>query len=183
MRRSFLILPLALGLAGCQTKITPPASPPADPDSQLPTATRPVELTEVSVAGLDAAVRENRGKVVLLDVWFLGCGPCLKKFPHIVELHRKYADSGLVVMSVDVLPEELTRKDQVLEFLRKQGAAFPNFIIRDDDKVLDAWTEKYHADMTPATVLFDRDGMWVRTPRGQTVEQLELVVRELIAKY
>jgi hypothetical protein len=36
------------------------------------TAAPAVTLAEVSVAGLEAAIAEQKGKVVLLDVWFLG---------------------------------------------------------------------------------------------------------------
>lgn len=42
------------------------AAPGSDP------ATPAVELKETTVAGLEHAVRSQRGKVVLLDVWFFG---------------------------------------------------------------------------------------------------------------
>jgi hypothetical protein len=59
-RPAALLLVAAFGCGG-----------PADrPLAQTPTAG--VTLAEVSVAGLEAAVAEQKGKVVLLDVWFLG---------------------------------------------------------------------------------------------------------------
>src|SRR4051794_15229857 len=54
-----------------------------------------IDLKQITVAGFEEAVRANKGKVVLVDCWFLACGPCVKKFPHFVELHRKYAPDGL----------------------------------------------------------------------------------------
>jgi thiol-disulfide isomerase/thioredoxin len=39
-----------------------------------------------------------RGKVVLIDFWATWCGPCVTAIPHVQELHKKYADQGLVVI-------------------------------------------------------------------------------------
>jgi hypothetical protein len=41
------------------------------PVATAPPAEGPVELAEVTYKGLDAAVKEQKGKVVLIDVWFL----------------------------------------------------------------------------------------------------------------
>ena len=65
-RHGLLGLSLAGGLlAGCgQTTVsTTSATAPA---------AGTVELTQVTYQGLDAAVKEQRGKVVAIDVWFLG---------------------------------------------------------------------------------------------------------------
>ena len=40
------------------------------------------------------------GKVVLLDFWATWCGPCIASIPKMNELHRKYADKGLVIIGV-----------------------------------------------------------------------------------
>jgi thiol-disulfide isomerase/thioredoxin len=39
-----------------------------------------------------------RGRVVLLDFWATWCGPCVASIPHLIELHQKYADQGLVIV-------------------------------------------------------------------------------------
>ncbi len=45
----------------------------ADPAATVSTpADRPVELVEVSAKGFEQAVQEQKGKVVLVDGWFLG---------------------------------------------------------------------------------------------------------------
>ena len=63
-RRGFLATPavLAAALAGCGDTTQPTRVP----------AVAGVELTEVTYQGLDAAMKEQRGKVVMVDVWFYG---------------------------------------------------------------------------------------------------------------
>src|SRR5690348_13796491 len=39
-------------------------------------------------------------KFTLVDVWATTCGPCKENFPHLVEMHRKYASKGLGVVSL-----------------------------------------------------------------------------------
>jgi hypothetical protein len=63
----WILLPAALaavvGLAGCgQRSATVSQAPAADK----------VELTEATYAGFDQAVKEQKGKVVMIDIWSLG---------------------------------------------------------------------------------------------------------------
>ncbi|WP_197525645.1 TlpA family protein disulfide reductase [Pseudobythopirellula maris] len=41
------------------------------------------------------------GRVVLLDFWNRGCSHCILAMPKIEELHRRYADRGVVVLGVN----------------------------------------------------------------------------------
>src|SRR5262245_44243217 len=84
-------------------------------------------------ADLDAGVAKHKGKVVLVDFWATWCGPCVKKFPHLVELHKKYAEKGLVCVSVsmDEYGDDGDSREKVQKFLKEKGATFPNFLFRD----------------------------------------------------
>ncbi len=173
MRR---LLPFLL-LAGCDSAPVGTARTP----TSGPVQTRPVELVPVSVAGLDAALADLKGKVVLADIWFLGCKPCVKKFPQFVELHNKYADSGLACVSVDMMPGELADQAKVLAFLQVQKARFPNYILSDAAAAVDAWTDRMDVVPTPAYLLFDRAGKRVPLDKEATPEEVEGVVRQLVA--
>lgn len=125
-----------------------------------------VELKEASVADLTQAVAAHKGKVVVIDCWFLGCVPCKKKFPYMVGVHKKLAADGMVFMSLDILTDDLPEKDKVLDFLKKSDAAFPNFIFKDTQATIDKWQEKYEAEAAPALVVFNRKGEWVKVPEA-----------------
>src|SRR5262245_35437856 len=37
-------------------------------------------------------------KFTVVDAWATTCGPCKENFPHLIEMHRKYAKKGLAVI-------------------------------------------------------------------------------------
>lgn len=39
-----------------------------------------------------------RGRVVVIDFWATWCGPCVATIPHLIDLHNKYAEQGLVIV-------------------------------------------------------------------------------------
>lgn len=150
-----------------------------------------VSVKVVKYAGLEEVVNKAKGKVVLVDFWATFCGPCVKKFPHFVALHEKYAEKGLVCVSVSLDdPEE--DMDKVRQFLVKSKATFPNVVIRPtnaEDKLLE---KKFNYDGTlPQMALFARDGSRAWDSNKDTldknltvfVEKLDkLVVAELAKK-
>src|SRR5262249_39682795 len=78
---------------------------------------------------------------------------CKKEFPHLVEMHQKYAGKGVacVPLSVDAAQD----RDAVLKFLQKQKATLANFLLDEPPKV---WQEQFGIYGPPAVFVFDRDG-------------------------
>ena len=48
----------------------------------------------------ETSLSEFRGRVVLLDFWATWCGPCRESIPHLMELHEKFGNKGLVILAV-----------------------------------------------------------------------------------
>jgi len=151
-------------------------------DAAEPKTDQPVELRAVKIAALNEEIAKHKGKVILIDIWFRGCAPCVKRFPKFVDLHRELKNEGLVCISLDVYGEELKTKDKVLEFLKEQGADTINLIVDDDEKTLDVWQAKYDAAATPSYVVFDRKGEWVKTPQPESKENVSMLLKKLLAE-
>ena len=64
-----------------------------------------VALPPLEVAGWFNVARpvrneDLRGKVVLVDCWFVDCPPCRAAMPRLVEFHRRFRDSGLELIGL-----------------------------------------------------------------------------------
>ncbi len=112
-----------------------------------------VGLKVVKYGDLVDAVRAQKGKVVVVDVWATYCLPCKQEFHNLVELNRSEAGRGLVCMSVSV--DAAAKKEAALKFLQSQGAAFANFLLDEDSSL---WTQRWGIETIPTVFVFDREG-------------------------
>ncbi|HKG13819.1 MAG TPA: TlpA disulfide reductase family protein [Pyrinomonadaceae bacterium] len=102
-----------------------------------------------------------RGKVVLIDFWATWCGPCRHTIPKINALHRKYKESGLVVLGLTEFEgsaegRDMTRaeeKEYLRRFRRRQGIGY-GFGVEDGKET----ARSYGVVSIPTTVLIDRKG-------------------------
>ena len=148
-----------------------------------------VDVTEVRAAELEKALKSHKGKVVLIDCWATWCVPCVKGFPHLVERHKKYADKGLVCvsLSLDKLGDEDDyNKEKVLKFLKSKGATFPNFIVAEPRKDEEALLKLIgDTQAIPYMVMFDRTGkkVWASDEKPKLKEeQIDALIEQELAK-
>jgi hypothetical protein len=80
--------------------------------------------------------------------------------PHLVEMHKKYADKGLVVITVSVdPPNDKGMVKAANGFLKKIDSPFRNLLLDESDEV---WSKKLDFNTPPCYYVFDRHGKWVR---------------------
>lgn len=119
----------------------------------------PITLKVVKYEELTEAVRQLRGRVVVVDVWANYCVPCKREFPRLIALQRKYSKSGLTAVSVSLDANADDQRQAALDFLKREGAAFPNFLLDEPHSV---WQAKFKIDGPPLVFLFNRKGELVR---------------------
>ena len=140
---SLFLVPLSLILLAADT---PSAGGPGQQPGEI-------KLEVVKYNQLVEAIKAQRGKVVVVDVWSTLCIPCMKEFPNLIQLQQRYGRNGLVCMSVTI--DELQKQQAALAFLQRQGASIPNFLLDEDPAV---WEEKWDVKSVPIVFVIGRDG-------------------------
>lgn len=121
------------------------------------------------------ALREQHGKVVLIEVWATWCQPCLQTLPRLEQLHAAQRDHGLVALALNAgEPPGIART-----FAQSLGLTLP--IGRFDDNLDLALRVR----ALPSVVLADREGRirrrWHGVKPGE-VDEISAQVVELLAE-
>jgi thiol-disulfide isomerase/thioredoxin len=159
------------------------------PDNATPKRAPLGQSATVSVRVADAdeyraTLEKLRGKVVLVDFWATWCPTCVEQFPHTVEMHRKYAERGLAVVSVSL--DEPEAEPQVRTALSYFNANFDNLLSAYGGgvKAMEAFGL---SGAIPSYRVYDRAGAVHRdftidpqAPRQATPADIEAAIVELL---
>ncbi len=135
-----------------------------DADNQL---REKADFTLADLGGAKWTLKEQRGKVVVLNFWATWCPPCRKEMPDLETLYRQFKDQGLVILAIS--DEDLGK---VRPFISEQKVTYP--ILLDPGRKVN---KLFQIEGIPKTFVYDRNGKLVaqsidmRT-RGQFLEML-----------
>ena len=134
-------------------------------------------LTDIVLKDLDGKevkIADFNGKVVLIDFWATWCGPCKLEIPMLIELQKKYASRGLVILGVDIDEEgnDVVRKFMQTERFdvngQKEAFNYPILVAPH------SLGDKFGVDGYPTSVLISRDGHLAKiTPGLVGLDELE----------
>jgi peroxiredoxin len=106
-------------------------------------------LTELG--GKTWTLKEQRGKVVVLNFWATWCPPCRKEMPDLETLYQQFKDQGLVILAIS---DEDAGK--VRPFIAQQKVTYP--ILLDPGRKVN---ELFQIEGIPKTFVYDRTGKLV----------------------
>jgi thiol-disulfide isomerase/thioredoxin len=112
-----------------------------------------------------------KGKIILLDFWFIGCRPCYVKFPQVQHLHDKFAINDLVEIYAVNRPMPRDNQGEAFENLTQKDYSFP--VLMGNQEILEALDVYVY----PTVILLDQNGMIVF--KGE-IEEAELLIESLI---
>jgi thiol-disulfide isomerase/thioredoxin len=182
-----IAVPLLAGCTGTSRTNSPVSTESAEQSNGL----EEVKLQILDWEGLQHLLASHRGKVVVLDCWSTSCEPCIREFPNLVALQKKFGRERLACISLSFdyeglgKPEE--QREPVLAFLRQQKADFDNVLSSVESDVL---TAKLEIPSIPAVFVYDQtgelhrrfDNRFASTTGGPfTYEQVSAEVEELLS--
>ena len=112
----------------------------------------------VSFEGDSVSLAQQKGKVVLLNIWATWCHPCRDEIPELRAIHNRYRDRGLELIGVSV--DTYGTDETIRTFMNDFQMTFP--IWRDPDERI---STQFLVVGVPATFLIDKQGIlrWRRT--------------------
>lgn len=112
------------------------------------------DFEAVYLDGKKFTVGDQKGKVVLLNLWATWCGPCRFEIPELIKLQNAHKSDrfDVIGVSVDDATEEKGKKE-VADFVGEKKINYP--IVLDPDGKL---AEILRTSVIPTSVLVDRKG-------------------------
>lgn len=165
-----LLFSAALLAAGCQTaSAKPPLTGPvqAGLDGNTPLALK----LKTYPHSADWSLEQERGNVVLLDVWATWCEPCRDSLPMYHDLQKEFGPRGLKVYAMNVDADV----SQIPKFLEETKVSLP--VLLDPNAKEAEATLKVR--MMPTAFLIDRKGVVRHVHEGFSEEFLQKYMTEI----
>ena len=149
----------------------------------VPAGVANVELE--SVDGKMSKVADHKGKLLVLNLWGIWCGPCREEMPHLAQMQKQYGDKGLEVISLNIGDQSLNPEpmENIKKYIEQSKLDYPIArITRDSVAQFYAVSQ---AQAVPQTFLVDRDmhmrGVWVgggQSIMNQVQQAIEKTINE-----
>lgn len=143
------------------------------PGRQAPSSTLKVgdqldNFTIPDLGGERFTLSEMKGKVVVLNFWFVGCGPCRMEIPHLNELVEKYESEDVIFMAV-----ALDGASNIKKFLKKKP--FTYRIAPEGSSIARMFNITYY----PTNMVLDQNGKIAYVSTGYSTAVPPAIDREI----
>ncbi len=145
----------------------------ASKKSELIDTKAPV-FSATDIHGNNYTLNQLKGKIIVLNFWFVECKPCVMEIPDLNELVEKYKDKEVVFLGFAT-----NKKSKIIDFLEEKN--FDYTIIPDSRKIAKAYNIKGY----PTHIIINQNSKIVHATSGLsavTVSNLDKAIESLIEK-
>jgi thiol-disulfide isomerase/thioredoxin len=136
-----------------------------------------LEFTE-AIKGTTIAMKDLKGKVVVVDFWATWCGPCIAEMPNMKKLYAEYKDKGVEFIGVSLdAPKEEGGLDALKKYVKDNDVQWLQYYQGK------GWKSEFSASWgingIPCVFIVDTNGnLYSTEARGK----LETLIPELLKK-
>jgi thiol-disulfide isomerase/thioredoxin len=106
-------------------------------------------IKKITLSELKTVLENNKGKVVILDLWATWCSPCRKEIPGFINLYNKYRGTGVEIIGIAF---DENGVEVVPPFIKKMGIHYPVYLDGGDI------AQVYDLQAYPTTIIYGKDG-------------------------
>lgn len=113
----------------------------------------------VTLEGQTVSAASTAGDVVVIEFWATWCGPCVQQVPHLKQLHARYKDRGVRLISVSLDQDA----DDQKQFIAEHGMDWTH---ANDYKQPRSLASAWGVHSIPQAFIFGPDGslLWEGHP-------------------
>ncbi|MCR4667274.1 MAG: TlpA family protein disulfide reductase [Desulfovibrio sp.] len=131
------------------------------------------DIASLDKEGFGALLKEQKGKVVMVNFFATWCPPCRQEIPELVMVHNHYKGKNfeIIGLSVDGKPSQKA----VERFMRGKNVPYRVFMAGED------LVEHFKIGSIPHNIFYNRDGQIVISQAGSCdADDVKYVVDELL---
>lgn len=127
-----------------------------------------INFIESDLLGNTYSLDQLKGKLIVINFWFVECKPCVMEIPDLNQLVEKYKNKDVVFLGI-----ALSNKDKIQSFLKSKP--FKYNIIPDAQDI----ASKYNILSYPTHMIIDKNSIVIYTNSGlspTTISDLDKII-------
>ncbi|MBB5389939.1 MULTISPECIES: peroxiredoxin [unclassified Herbaspirillum] len=134
------------------------------------------DVTFTRLDGQQVALKDLRGKVVMVNFWATSCTTCIGEMPQMIETYNKFKDQGLDFVAVAMSYDP---PNYVLNYTETRKLPF-QVALDTQDKLAQAFGD---VKLTPTTFVIGKDGNIIKRYVGEPqFSELHQLLEKALAK-
>lgn len=135
-------------------------------NSETAIGATPPDFTAVTLDDSLIKLSELKGKVVVINFWFLACSPCIKEMPDLNDLVKKYQHQ-----EVEFIAVTFDKHDLVAKSLKNRAFDYKHIV--DTQNIIDL----YKATAYPTHIVLDKTGKILFTQLGYNQKMFSEMIK------
>lgn len=136
------------------------------------------DLVGTTIDGERFDLADQRGDIVVMNVWASWCAPCRAEAPILQQAYEDFTDEGVQFVGLDTRDSDASAR----AFIDRFGITYPN-VLDPDGRLQLLFADTLPPQAIPSTIVIDRQGRVAARMLGSvSISELRGVIEPLLAE-